>query len=338
MVPGRSHPARPHTLSRRALFGSGSSASRRKTDFWIRVHRAAMACRFEIVLPGEDSRHLAAARHALDEADRIEAMLTVFRDTSEVADLNRRAADTPHRISQQLFDLLLDCRDLYRATDGAFDITSTPLSRCWGFLRRAGRVPTDADIESARACVGAEHLVLDPDTRSVQYRRRGLEVNFGAIGKGYALDRMAIGLAASGVDTALLSAGQSSVLARGSGWLIDIRSATRGDCLAHVHLRDGALGTSGAGEQFIEVEGVRYGHVIDPRTGRPASGVLSASVLASSAAEADALSTAFLVGGVDLARRYCRDHHEVLALITPDNGRRRPVLIGSFSGAVVNPL
>ena len=105
--------------------------------------------------------------------------------------------------------------------------------------------------------------------------------------------------------------------------------------LARVWLRDAALGTSGAGEQFVVADGTRYGHVIDPRTGWPAAGVLSATVIASSAAVADALSTAFFVGGVELAERYCATHPGVMALVTPDDGSETPRVFGKVAGAIV---
>ena len=105
--------------------------------------------------------------------------------------------------------------------------------------------------------------------------------------------------------------------------------------IATLSLRNAALGTSGAGEQFVVQDGRRYGHVIDPRTGWPADGILSASVVASDAARADALSTAFLVGGLDLARRYCGEHPDVLALITPDDGSERTIVVGGHPAARV---
>jgi thiamine biosynthesis lipoprotein len=296
-----------------------------------------MACQFEVTLASEDARWVSAARTALDEVDRIEALLTVFRDTSAVADLNRRASTRPVEVDDSLFELLAHCARLHHETDGAFDITSTPLSRCWGFLHREGRVPLHADIEAARAKVGLEHVVLEPATQHVAYRRDGVELNFGAIGKGYALDRVAAGMRTRGVRHALVSGGRSSLLAiggRSGGWHVDLVSPRAESPFARVWLRDAALGTSGAGEQFIIADGVRYGHVIDPRTGWPASGVLSASVIASSAATADALSTAFLVGGPELAARYCTTHPGIVALITPE-GHDRPLRFGRHPGALV---
>ncbi len=305
-----------------------------------------MACRFEVTLPG-DSPHVAAARRALDEADRLEAALTVFRDTSELTRVNRTAADGPAPVDDELFALLSLCRQLSDETGGAFDITSTPLSRCWGFLQRAGRLPAHDDIDRARTLVGAARVSLDPAGPSVQFATRGMELNLGSIGKGYALDRMAARLHTDRVRDALVSAAGSSVVALGApdaGWPIDVRSC-RVACgrLARV-LLDGsgtaahglALATSGAGEQFIEVDGVRYGHVLDPRTGWPASGVLSATVITRAAAVADALSTAFLVGGVDFAQQYCAAHHDTLALLVSDDGSKRPVVIGDCRGATVD--
>ncbi len=305
--------------------------------FWTRVSRHAMACRFEITLASEDASWVPAVRAALDQIDRIEDQLTVFRETSVVADLNRRAAAGPVHVDDDLLELLRHCATLHRNTGGAFDITSTPLSRCWGFLQREGRLPSPEAIDEARAAVGFHHVVLDPGARSVRFDRAGVELNFGAIGKGHALDRIAAGLREAGLGHALLSGGRSSLLAiggRNGGWHVDLVSPRIDGPFARVWLRNAALGTSGAGEQFVIVDGVRYGHVIDPRSGWPASGVLSASVVASSAADADALSTAFLVGGVELARRYCRQRTDVLALITPE-GHDTPIVAGHHPGALV---
>jgi thiamine biosynthesis lipoprotein len=296
-----------------------------------------MACRFEITLASEDARWVPVARAALDTIDRVEERLSVFRETSAVCELNRRAAAGPVGVDEDLLALLRQCAAIHDATGGAFDPTSTPLSRCWGFLQREGRLPPTTALEEARARVGFQHVRIDPDARTVRFDRPGVELNFGAIGKGDALDRVAAGMRAAGVRHALLSAGRSSLLAIGGrhgGWHVDLVSPRLERPVARVWLRGAALGTSGAGEQFVVVDGVRYGHVIDPRTGWPAAGVLSASVVASSAAAADALSTAFLIGGADLARRYCRDHPDVLALITPE-GNDTPILIGHHPGALV---
>jgi thiamine biosynthesis lipoprotein len=338
----------PRSLSRRQLFALDFE-QRPQATHWVRVHRTAMACRFEVTLSSENARDVPAARLALDEADRIEAALTVFRDTSELMRVNRDAAGRRVRVSEELFALLRLCRTLSDATGGAFDITSTPLSRCWGFLRREGRLPSCGEIHAARSLVGSGLVMLDEEAGTVGFARDRVELNLGSIGKGYALGRMATVLADAGVSDALISAGGSSVFAVGArddGWTIDLKSRQigsrplaqvrlKGAAEAGHHVRGIALATSGAGEQFVEIDGARYGHVIDPRTGWPARGVLSVSVVADDPAVADALSTAFLVGGADLAARYCADHPETLVLLTPDDGSARPCMIGSHRGVEV---
>ena len=290
----------PRGFTRRSLLKGLPPARPAVEDSFVRVHRQIMACRVEIVLPGEFSAHLAIARAALDEGDRLEEVMTIFRDTSELTRLNRAAHLRPVRAGEELFSVLLQSAELSDGTEGAFDITSAPLSECWGFLRREGRLPPDDAIDGARARVGMHLVELDPNQQTVHFRRDDVALNLGSIGKGFALDRMGHFLRREGVDHALISAGSSSILAIGGmprPWDIHLRSMVTGERLARLHVSNGAVGTSGAGEQFFAVDGVRYGHVIDPRTGWPASGVLSASVITSSAAAADALSTAFLIGG-----------------------------------------
>jgi FAD:protein FMN transferase len=326
------------TVRRRDLFALDFARRSQPSTSWLRVHRTAMACRFEVTLPPADAGQVDAAREALNEADRIEALLTVFRDTSEVARLNRECASADVRTLPEVFDLLQRCARLHAETGGAFDVTSTPLSRTWGFLRREGRMPKGDEIDAARALVGLDRVTLDSTAMTVRFAVSGMALNFGAIGKGYAVDRMGGLLRARTVRHALVSAGGSSVLAiggHGRGWTIDIRSPrVASGRIARLYLRDGALGTSGAGEQFVVVDGKRYGHVIDPRTGWPAHGVVSASVITADAARADALSTAFLIGGPELARRYCDAHPETMALLLGAAATELEVF-GWFPGATV---
>jgi FAD:protein FMN transferase len=325
------------TFSRRAIFRGSMWGARASGDAWIRLSRRAMACSFEVTLGSEDAYHVPAAGAALDGVDAIEDQLTIFRETSAIVDLNRRAALEPVAVDRALFDLLRECVEIHRATDGAFDISSTPLSRCWGFLRRDARLPSQASIDAARMKVGLDALVLDADSSTGRFSREGIELNLGAIGKGYALDRVAAEMRIAHMTHALLSAGRSSLLALGGqdkGWSIDLVSPLAERPLARVWLRNAALGTTGAAEQSVTVNGVRYGHVIDPRTGWPASGILSSTVIASTSAKADALSTAFFIGGVLLAHRYCATHSDVMAIITPE-ANLATVVIGHYPGACV---
>src|SRR5262245_19558530 len=118
-------------------------------------------------------------------------MLTVYRDSSEVSLLNRHAAQHPVAISRELSNLIQNCQEISRATEGAFDLTTGPLIKAWGFYHRAGAIPLPDALQAARNCVGSEFLEMSADGATVAFRKPGMELNFGACGKGYALDRAA---------------------------------------------------------------------------------------------------------------------------------------------------
>lgn len=303
-------------------------------NYWLHISRAIMACRFEITIPVWESSGVRTANQALDEAERLEQQLTIFKETSEVSFINRNAAANTVKVSPALFQFLLLCRSLYRETEGAFDITSAPLSRCWGFFKRQGYLPDSHEIETAKSLVGSDKLLLDEPSGTIRFARKGTEINLGSIGKGYALDCLKSKMR-SCVKTALLSAGSSSFYATGKGeighdgWSVGIRHPVhKNRRLAVVKLRDCAMATSGDEEQFFEYGGKRYGHIIDPRTGYPAQSVTSVTVIAQSAASADALATAFYVGGRELAERYCSTHPNVLVIML-EAFAEHPVISGS---------
>jgi thiamine biosynthesis lipoprotein len=308
------------------------------TATYALVHyaRRAMATTFEVLLPFATPHSLEAAEEALDEIDRLEAQLTVYRDNSEVSTLNRRAGLTPVPVEEGLFDLLDLARRLHQETQGAFDVSVGALIKAWGFYRRSGRVPSAEERAEVLFRTGMAYVVLDAETRTVHFRRPGVEINLGSIGKGYALDRAADVLRSHhGISSGLLHGGHSSVYALGSnpgddrGWRVAIcHPWERERRLAVVRLRDRALATSAATFQHLEYNGRKLGHILDPRTGWPAEGVASASVLAPTAALADALATAFFILGFEPARAYCAGHPDVGAVLLPEGKRARPVVLG----------
>jgi FAD:protein FMN transferase len=290
----------------------------------LHVSRRAMACEFALQYHAADGAEATdAALAALDLIDRLESQLTVYRDTSEILEINRAAFERPFVVEPQLFSLLELCGWLHRQTAGAFDLTSGPLSQVWGFFRREGRLPDPAEVSAALDRVGFDKLRLDAAARTIQRLDPSVEINVNAVGKGYALDRVAQLLADRGVNDYLIHGGRSSVLARGrdrsddcGGWRVAVpHPLDAGDVVGELILRDEGLGTSGSGTQFFEVDGRRYGHLIDPRTGWPAEGVYTATVVAASSAEADALSTAFYVMGPAGASEYCAEHNDVVAVL-----------------------
>jgi thiamine biosynthesis lipoprotein len=277
-----------------------------------------MATRFEVLLCGEDLTRLrAAGEEALDEIERLENQLSLFRPASEIAHLNARAALEPIRVSPALFSLLKQARALSEVTGGAFDITVAPLVRCWGFMEGSGRVPNPDQLAQACALVGTHLVQLNEPDLTVQFSKTGVMIDLGAIGKGYAIDRAAEILREVGVTSALLHGGTSSIYAVGSPpnadhWLVGIENpCARGQPLAgepgsarstapliaSVPLKDESLSVSANSEKFFEAGGKTFGHVLDPRTGEPSSKALLAAVILPLATETDALSTALLTLG-----------------------------------------
>ena len=293
----------------------------------VRVARRAMATNFEIAIPsGSHPDPISAATDALDLIDVLEDQMTVYREHSEVSRLNTLASESPVQIEAELFNLFAQCAIWTRETDGAFDIATGALIKAWGFFQREGRVPSARKRIAAMARAGFKHVILNPERKTVKFRHAGIELNLGAVGKGYALDRAATLLRERwGVRTALLHGGGSSVYAIGHppgqerGWPVRLRHPFEPEnSLGTVWLRNCSLGTSAATFQFFEYKDQKLGHLLDPRTGWPAAGTASASVIASTSAEADALSTAAFVLGSVGADRMVRLNPAISAVVLSD--------------------
>ena len=272
----------------------------------ITVARYSMATRFEIVLVGESAVSLrAAGEEALGEIERVESQLSLYKPSSEIFEVNAWAAERPVRVSPEVFHLIEKARALSSLACGVFDISAGPLIRCWGFMKGSGERPKDEEIARAREVVGSDLLELDSAHSTIRFSKPGMMVDLGSIGKGYALDLAAEILRDAGISNALLHGGTSTIVALGEEspgrpWRVGIEGApseegTRPTALAVVELRDEALSVSAVWGKSFEMEGRRYGHVIDPRTGWPAPHGLLAAVLHQSATESDALSTAVLL-------------------------------------------
>lgn len=274
----------------------------------VRLAREAMNTRFEIALHGSHPVALrAAGEEALDEIERLEERLSLFRPASEIAHLNARAAQEPIRVTPGTLALLQHARRLHAETGGLFDPTIAPLLDCWGLLGGAGRMPTAAAVAAARACVGLDLVEFNEKNRTVRFTRDGVRLDLGAIGKGYAIDCAVQILREAGVTSALLHSGTSTVYALGSppesdAWPVAIDGPPTPpgqprQQLAVVRLRDQSLSVSAVWGKSFTAAGRTFGHVLDPRSGQPASEAVLAAVLLPSATESDAFSTALLAVG-----------------------------------------
>lgn len=259
---------------------------------------------------------------AFNEIDRLEALLSNYRPSSELSRISREAGSGPVVTDPETFRFLE--RSVYwsRVSGGAFDITVGPLLRAWGFFFHQGRIPSEAELNALRDKIGWQHIALDPATRSVSFtQHQPMELDPGSIGKGFAVESVEKLLRKQGVTSAFIDAGGSTLYAIGAipgtaGWPIDVPDPLHpGKLAATIQLKDTSLSTGACTQKFFLKNGHRYCHIFDPRTMRPVEGVLQTTVIDPSATDSDALSTVVFVLSPAESRRLLDPVPDVQALI-----------------------
>jgi thiamine biosynthesis lipoprotein len=278
----------------------------------VRLERSldAMGTTYTVALYGTDRFVLdAAVEDAFEEVQRLDLLMSNYRPDSEWSKLNREAPRTAVRVSEETFDLLARCLDYSRRSEGAFDITVGPLMKIWGFYKGSGRIPHRAEIRTALARVGWRRIRLDPAARTVRFDAP-VEIDPGGIGKGYAVSRMVKILKSRGISSGFIIAGRSSMHAIGAppqeprGWRVEIPNPGGRNKAGFVcFLKDQSMATSGSTEKFFNVGGRTYTHIMDPRTGYPAEGMLQVSVVAPDAIDSEAWTKPYFILGRKWAER-----------------------------------
>jgi thiamine biosynthesis lipoprotein len=264
-----------------------------------------MGTTFSVVLYGSDPAAMShAADAAFEEAHRLDALLSNYLPESEWSRVNREAAAHPVPVSPELFRLLSDCTDYSRATEGTFDLTVGPLMRAWGFFGGEHHVPSHEELAAARKLVGYEHVQLNAADRTVRFDHAGVEIDPGGVGKGYAVDRMVEILRARGIHNGLIAASGSTIFGLGNppdeprGWRISIADPwDHRNNAAQVFLNDQSLSTSGTYEKSFRVDGHRYSHIMDPRSGVPAEAAVQVTVIAPRAIDSEVWAKPFFIQG-----------------------------------------
>jgi len=260
-----------------------------------------MGTTFTVTIDGTDDP-ATAAKAAFDEIRSIDRLLSTYKEESEISEVNRRAAASPVSVGDSFWDVAVASRHYYQLTCGGFDPTVYPLMQLWGFTKKQGRLPTKAELDAVLPLVDFGKVTFDESARSIRFEREGMALDFGGIAKGYAVDRAIAVLKERGVNSAIIDAGGNFfALGTPSGrsrWRAGIRHPLKRDNLiAVLPVADEGVATSGNYERFFEIDGKKYCHIMDPRTGKPIEGMLSATVVADTAMAADALSTSVFVLG-----------------------------------------
>ncbi len=268
------------------------------------------------------------ADRALAVFHRVDSLMSNWTDDSEVARINREAGKAALSVEAETATVIEAALRIGAASGGAFDITVEPLVRLWGFLGGKPRLPDSMAIAQTLLQVGQDGLSFEADTRRLRFESPGLRVDLGGIAKGHAVDAVHDSLRAVGIENALVNlSGNIRVLGQPPGrshWRLGIRDPENRDRhFASIDIDAGSVATSGDYEQFIARDGVRYGHILDPRNGRPAVGLASVTVLAASAMTADAWATALIVMGPQAARQVAatRDDLTVMLLEMTEEGQ-----------------
>jgi thiamine biosynthesis lipoprotein len=289
---------------------------------WLQREQAIMGTRCVVELWSEDhARGLAAIEAVFAEFRRIDAAMSTYKPESELSRVNATAAQAPMRISRELYELLATSIEYSKLTGGAFDITYASVGYLYDYR---AHVHPDADaIAAALPGIDYRHIELIPETQSVHFRRPGVRIDLGGIGKGYAVDRGIAVLQDLGIDRAMVNAGGDTRIIGdrlGRPWIVGIRHPDdENRVVLRIPLTDTAMSTSGDYERFFEEDGVRYHHILDPRTGRSASKVRSVTIIAATATRTDALTKSVFVMGAEDGIRFIDSLGDVDAIaVTPD--------------------
>ncbi len=261
-----------------------------------------MGTTYTLYLYSDDPAQAAAVSgEVFDEIDRIDQLLSNYRDSSELSRIDREAAAAPVTTDPEMFSFLQQSLHWSQVSGGAFDITVGRLMQAWGFFRHEGRIPSEAELAALRAVTGWRHIQLDPSARTVHFDTPGIDLDPGGIGKGFAVDAAVRILRADGIRAAMLSAGSSTVYALGAppgkpGWRIVIPGPLPSQrTLTTVTLRDTSLSSADCSQKNFTLNGHLYCHIMDPRTLRPVEGTIQVSIVNPSATASDALSNVLFV-------------------------------------------
>ena len=290
---------------------------------WMSREEAIMGTAIRVELWHEEPAMGEAALDAvMEEMHRIDRAMSPFKPESELSRLNREAAKAPVPVSREMFELVARSVEFSKLSEGAFDITFASVGYMFDY--RNGIKPTAEKIAAALPGIDYRHIRLDRSQCTIEFARNGVRIDLGGIAKGHAVDNCVALLKARGVKEALVVAGgDSRVLGdrRGRPWMIGVRDPRQKDAMvAMIPLVDAAISTSGDYERYFEADGVRYHHILDPRTGMSATGVRSVTIVGPDTTTTEGISKSVFIMGPERGIRFAESFSGVDAVIIDGDG------------------
>lgn len=297
----------------------------------MKAHQKSMKLmgnRFAITVVTGDAEHANyCIDKAVEEIQRIEKLLTTFNEESQTALINRNAGIRPVQVDREVYELISRSIKISQLTQGAFDISYGSIDkRLWNFDTSMTSLPDKEKAKKMVRLINYRNIILDPGNGTVFLREEGMRIGFGGIGKGYAADKAKQLLMSMGITSGIVNASGDLITwgsqPDGQPWTIGIADPeTRQQSFSSLNISDAAIATSGSYEKFVYINGRRYSHTIDPRTGFPVTGIKSATVICSSAELADAMATPVTVMGVEAGLHLINQMKGMACIIIDDDGR-----------------
>ncbi|MGC4039272.1 MAG: FAD:protein FMN transferase [Flavobacterium sp.] len=263
---------------------------------------------------------------AIDEIIRIENLISEWNPATQLSAVNQNAGIQPVKVDQELFDLTARAVSFSKITDGAFDISFAAAAKIWKFDGSVTELPSEEAVKESTKNIGYQNIILDWENQTIFLKNTGMKIGFGSIGKGYAADMAKKLLISKGVFAGIINASGDmnswGTQPDGMPWTIGITNPlNKEQTFAHFPLNDSAVATSGIYEKFLTIDGKRYSHIIDPRTGYPSTGISSVTVFAKSAELGNGLSTSMVVMGIEAGLDLINQVLGVSAVIIDDSGK-----------------
>lgn len=286
-----------------------------------------MGSSFEITVVAKDStegfKHI---NSAISEIKRIETLISSWDSNSQTSLINQNSGIKPVKVDQELFDLIERAIKLSKLTNGAFDISYASMDKIWKFDGSMTKMPSEEDIKKSVEKVGYENIILNKEKQTVYLKLKGMKIGFGAIGKGYAADKAKALLIKNGVTAGIINASGDlntwGTQPNGNDWMVAIvNPLNKSKVFSWFSVKNRAVVTSGNYEKYVRFNDKLYTHIIDPRTGYPATGVLSVSIFTKTAELADALATSVFVMGKDTGLDFINQLNGVECIIIDENNK-----------------